>query len=178
MYISPPRPPSPRKLAAEHFKEEIVNGTRWNKLRWSLDLYEYHVHRNLLYSYNQDWNASHCQDFGKITAEGGIEQSLRFFGARFIDTRQKSMNEKHYITETLDFHIQLAKAGFNLMGLVFFLIYRGNFIKTKISMFLFPRIDTWNASQSNELVKTKISQFSFPRVDTKSANQSNKLDCL
>ena len=51
------------------------------------------------------------------------------------------MNEKHYITETLDFHIQLAKAGFNLMGLAFFHIYPGNFIKTKISLFLFPRID-------------------------------------
>ena len=78
----------------------------------------------------------------EMPAQGGIEQSLRFFGARFIDTRQKSMNEKHYITETLDFHIQLAKAGFNLMGLAFFHIYPENFIKTKISLFLFPRIDT------------------------------------
>ena len=28
------------------------------------------------------------------------------FGAKVIDTRQKSMNDKHYTKETLDFHIQ------------------------------------------------------------------------
>ena len=81
-----------------------------------LHLYKYHVHSSLLYSNN----ASHCQDFGRLTAQGGIEQTTSFFGARFIDTRQKSMKEKHYITETLDFHIQPAKAALNFMGLAFF----------------------------------------------------------
>ena len=54
------------------------------------------------------------------------------------------MNDKHYTKETLDFHIQPAKAAF--YWLAFFQSYRG------ISLFVFPRIETKNANQSNKLV--------------------------
>ena len=136
--------PSLRKLAAKHFKGEMVNNRRWNKQRWSLDLYEYHVHRSLLYSYTRSeipqsrlWQ-NHSKGYRWYRANPSL------FVAKLIDTRQKSMNDKQYTKETLDFHIQPAKAAF--YWLAFFQSYSG------ISLFVFPRIETKNANQSNKLV--------------------------
>ena len=77
-------------------------------------------------------------------SKGWYRANPSLFGAKLIDTRQKSMNDKHYTKETLDFHIQPAKAAF--YWLAFFQSYRG------MSLFVFPRIETKNANQSNKLV--------------------------
>ena len=45
-------------------------------------------------------------------SKGWYRANLSLFGAKLIDTRQKSMNDKHYTKDTLDFHIQPAKAAF------------------------------------------------------------------
>lgn len=77
-------------------------------------------------------------------SKGWYRANPSLFGTKLIDTRQKSMNDKHYTKETLDFHIQPAKAAF--YWLAFFQSYPG------ISLFVFPRIETKNANQSNKLV--------------------------
>lgn len=77
-------------------------------------------------------------------SKGWYRANPSLFGAKLIDTRQKSMNDKHYTKETLDFRIQPAKAAF--YWLAFFQSY------PRISLFVFPRIETKNANQSNKLV--------------------------
>ena len=134
--------PSLRKLAAKHFKGEMVNNRRWNKQRWSLDLMSITCTEAFFIRITRSEIPQ--SRLWQNHSKGWYWANPSLFGAKLIDTRQKSMNDKHYTKETLDFRIQPAKAAF--YWLAFFQSYPG------ISLFVFPRIETKNANQSNKLV--------------------------
>ena len=63
------------------------------------------------------------------------------------------MKDKHYTKETLDFHIQPAKAAF--YWLAFFQSYSG------ISLFVFPRIET--KMRTNQISLSVIKQYTLQK---------------
>lgn len=71
------------------------------------------------------------------------------------------MNEKHYITETLDFHIQLAKAGFNLMGLAFF---HGISSKQRFHCFYFHELILKMRTNQMSLSKQRFHSFNLHKL--------------
>ena len=175
----PPRP-FPKKTRAEHFKRKIVIGTRWNKLRPSRWPYEHHVHKSLLYSYDQHYLTAMPAAFKTFAnlwqrvVSTWLTKKPQLFWFKTYWHSAKIYEKLTLHNRNLDFNIlPVVKAAFSKRDWLLSRVYLGSFIETKISLFLFPRIETKMRTNQISLFACKNrKQYTLHRSDWLAADKA------